>query len=424
MKKKYLIALFLLSLTIFASKKADNIIIFKVIPDAGISSVNVDMLNISIETNLTRLGYGIINEKIQNEAIEEQKKQQNSDCYDDSCLVDTGRMLAAKKLLIIKISRQSENNFFIKLRKIDIESGIIENSFASARSIDFKNYEDINNNIKELLKKIINLNVKQMNNYEKKDSVVIKKYLLKINTDVDYEISYSPMIKSKISIYEIPDYSKRKYFEKNAKLIYLPKGKYQLILSKKGYKNIYKKVNLFKDTTINIISEKEMISYLGLETVFEYKRFSGINENHFHSGVIVDLLTYRTKGLKMDFLRFGFLSDFKSNNSLKEIKFSMFNMEVKSDTNFLFSFTLGYLLGDGSFLFTTDKDKNDLYLTPFGIKLGYFIHLDENLDFKLYGKFDWLMYTLEKGTANNTTSISLGTSFEYFFLTGLNYENL
>ena len=110
--KKIIFILIILSVNLLATNKVDNLILFKVISEKEIIKPNIEMIKTSLEANLTSLGYGIIDEKIQEEALKEQKKQQSSDCYDDQCLVDTGRMLTAKKLLIIRVSKKSDNNFY------------------------------------------------------------------------------------------------------------------------------------------------------------------------------------------------------------------------------------------------------------------------------------------------------------------------
>jgi len=498
MIKNYLILLILISLSVFASKKTDNLIIFKIIPNYEISESHIELLNTSIETNLTNLGYGIINEKIQNEALDEQKKQQNSDCYDDQCLVDTGRMLAAKKLLIIRVSKQENDKFFIKLRKIDIESGIIENSFASSKKLDFNDYEELNLIIYSLLKKVILKNTNQpiyktksisenerkyikiisnpkgtniysnsnLNSryrlgktplsisiakdevkkiylvkfgyltkeyelrYDSPDKINLilntaPKYMLKFNTSVDYNISYTPISKEIAS-------PKTSYFKKGQKLIYLPSGKYDVILSNKNYKTLYKTINLNKDSIIDINDEKEAFGFLGIEFLTEYRIFlniEGIDKNHFHTGAVLDLFTFRNKSIKFDLLRVGFLTDFKTTDSLKDIRFSFMNLEINTRTNLFYSFSFGFILGDGDFLFnnkdkevsnTEETDENvnegDLLITPMGFKFGYKIKfLDDNLIFKFYQKTDWLMYVKGVENPQHGLALGVGTSLEYFF---------
>jgi hypothetical protein len=450
----------------------------------------MEIIKTSIETNLTSLGYGIINENIQNEAIEEQKKQQNSDCYDDQCLVDTGRMLAAKKLLIIKISNKDNDKFFIKLRKIDIETGIIEDSFASKNSLNFNDYDNLNITIQKLLNKIftykaksndsnvvipfrnpetqrktktiqINSNVKEVSVYSDKslfpyyrlgvtplelklntksrfiyllkygylfkeyevkyndtDKINITldeapKYQLTINTKTNYKISYTPLLDKSINSY----YSQIKYFDNNTRSINLPQGKYRLVLSKKGFSTVYKEVNLSKDTVIDIKDKKELFLFGGIELLSEYKLFlvDDTTENHFHSGFILTLLSFITKDFKIDFMRFGFLTDFKSVNSLKDIKFSFLNMEIFASNNLYFSFLLGYMLGDGDMMFNIDQDSSFTAIIPMGVKMGYKFNLiDDLLAFKIYQKVDWLIYAKEFDTKHGL-SLTTGITLEYLF---------
>ena len=412
--KTIIFFILLLSINLFSKNIVKNIVIFKVIPNFKLSDSQKESINSAIESNLTSYGYGIINEKIQNEALNEQKKQYNSDCYDETCLVDTGRMLAAQKLIIVKVFKQNNNKYLIKSRLIDIESGIIENSYTTQENIDLDNYNEINKTLKKLISGIIknNTSIGKSLDSEKKKKIKIehkkannKKYLLKINTSVDYTVSYYLMNSDNYVI---------KYFKHKTKSAYLPQGVYKITLTHKDYKTENRIVKLEKDTTIYVTpQEKEILSAIGLEPLSEIKVISS-KEYFFHSGIIVDIIDYRMKSLKIDFLRFGFLTDFKNENSLTEIKLSFMNIEFYLSKNIFLSLALSYFMGDSSFMYTSDKEDNDLYIMPIGIKTGYIKRLYKNLNLKIYARGDWMLDMSFQKTPKSHFLLTAGIGLEYF----------
>lgn len=76
-----------------------------------------------IEEHLTQQGYSLIDQNSQNQALKEQAEQRKKACYDDSCLLDTGKMLAARALIVAEVSLKGTNRYRFKARYIDFESG-------------------------------------------------------------------------------------------------------------------------------------------------------------------------------------------------------------------------------------------------------------------------------------------------------------
>jgi hypothetical protein len=96
-----------------------------------------------VEEVLTSMGYYLIDEKTQEEALKQQEEQSKSDCYDDTCLVDTGKMLAAKALIVVEVEKKSENSYKFKARFIDFEKGATIKSTSSYFEFSLKNYKEI-----------------------------------------------------------------------------------------------------------------------------------------------------------------------------------------------------------------------------------------------------------------------------------------
>ncbi|MBN2695375.1 hypothetical protein JXR93_12005 [bacterium] len=96
------------------------------------------VLRMGVSEVLTKNSYALIDEISQEEALKEQSEQREKECFDELCLVDTGKMLAAKGIFLVEIVKMGEKYIF-SLKYIDIETG----STQKAKSLIFKN--DINN---------------------------------------------------------------------------------------------------------------------------------------------------------------------------------------------------------------------------------------------------------------------------------------
>lgn len=104
-----------------------------------ISDGVLDSIRGGIEAQLTYNNYTLISETAQEAALKEQAQQRKKGCYDDNCLVATGKMLAARELFVMEISFAGSDYIF-KLRMVDLESGETKGS-----STDFYPKDHINN---------------------------------------------------------------------------------------------------------------------------------------------------------------------------------------------------------------------------------------------------------------------------------------
>ncbi len=122
----FIVLLFvLLSLTsnLYAGEKLPVMLKVRSNFDLDISVLNT--LRSGAEEILTERGYLLISKEQQEEALKEQVEQQKSDCYDDACLVEMGKMLAAQKVLFIDIN-EVKSEYFFKAKFVDLETGSIE----------------------------------------------------------------------------------------------------------------------------------------------------------------------------------------------------------------------------------------------------------------------------------------------------------
>jgi len=124
--------------------------------DSKLTKSNISLIRSGIEESLTEKKYSLISESIQKEALLEQAKQQKSDCYDDNCIIDTGKMLSAKFLILIDIIKLDK--YVFKVQYISLETGVSEKVKSLIYNYDIGNSKEL----LEFSKSIINnLNNKQ-----------------------------------------------------------------------------------------------------------------------------------------------------------------------------------------------------------------------------------------------------------------------
>ncbi len=141
------------------------------------------------------VSFSLIDEKSQEDALKEQAGQRAKGCYDNECLVDTGRMLAAQKLLRFSLKEISKNSWRISGRVINIESGAIEN-------VEVGYCKECNHSTPEML--------------EVKVSEISEKLLLSLHEDSVISSSSSDMVgESKINTTSISHKALDSQLEKN-----------------------------------------------------------------------------------------------------------------------------------------------------------------------------------------------------------------
>jgi len=136
LNKIFLFAIFLL---ISINLLADYPIMLKVQSKVSIP----DDFRDGIEEGLTIRGYSLVDEKAQQEALKSQKEQRESECYDDACLVDTGKMLAARALIIVEVKKKEEKSFKFKIRFVDFEKGTTTKTKVKYYKESLSNYESL-----------------------------------------------------------------------------------------------------------------------------------------------------------------------------------------------------------------------------------------------------------------------------------------
>ena len=96
-----------------------------------------------VEEVLTSMGYSLVDEAVQEKVLKEQQEQQKTECYEDSCLVDTGKMLAAKALIVVTVEKRGDKSYKFRARFIDFEKGTTIKTIAKYFDFSLKNYKEM-----------------------------------------------------------------------------------------------------------------------------------------------------------------------------------------------------------------------------------------------------------------------------------------
>lgn len=108
MKSIIYILLILLSSTLLSSQVVKQI-------DQTLRSAAEDLL--------TKKGFTIIDLATQEAVLQEQNSQEG--CLDDGCFLDTGKMLAAKYLIVIHVSKLKEKEYFFKIKNVQLDNSAV-----------------------------------------------------------------------------------------------------------------------------------------------------------------------------------------------------------------------------------------------------------------------------------------------------------
>jgi len=173
MKVLFAVLTYLIVINLFAGNKLP--VMLKVKSDFNISNKVVNTFRSGAEDSLTAQGYSLISKEQQEEALEQQAEQQKSDCYDDACLVTTGRMMAAQMIFIINISKM-EKEYIFKARLVDLETGSTKRTVTQIYKGRLSSASDLLKFAKELTNEALGI--------KKEKTEVIATTILSPNTNV------------------------------------------------------------------------------------------------------------------------------------------------------------------------------------------------------------------------------------------------
>ncbi len=131
---------------------------------------------LGIEEGLTEMNYSLVNEDDQNQTLKEQASQRKKECYDESCLVDVGKMLAAKGLVVVEIIQKAQKSYLFKAKYVDFESGTTKKIKSDYFEYELSNYKELNkfakNFIKSMFGKVEKVNVSEIKQEQKENNTI------------------------------------------------------------------------------------------------------------------------------------------------------------------------------------------------------------------------------------------------------------
>lgn len=125
-------------------------------------SIPVDFRD-GVEEALTEMNFTLVDQKAQEEALKEQTEQREKGCYDDECLVDTGKMLAARGLIVVEVEKRDESIFRFKFRYVDFETGTTTKTKMTYFNFSLLKYKELNEFGKSITKELFSDNTKSEN---------------------------------------------------------------------------------------------------------------------------------------------------------------------------------------------------------------------------------------------------------------------
>jgi len=148
----------ILTMPIFLLSKNNNLpVMLKVKANFDIDNMVIDTFRSGAEDCLTEQNYVLISKEDQDEALREQVEQRHSDCYDDKCLVDTGKMMAAQMIFIISINKIKKEYVF-KAKLVDLETGGIKRTVTKVYKKRLSSASELLSFSKKLTNEVLGIN--------------------------------------------------------------------------------------------------------------------------------------------------------------------------------------------------------------------------------------------------------------------------
>jgi hypothetical protein len=257
----------------------------------------VEVFRSGAEDSLTAKGYLLISKQQQEEALKEQAKQQKSDCYDDACLVDTGKMMAAQMIFIIDINK-TENNYLFKIRLLDLETGSVKRTVTKLYKEELSDLDKLLKFSKELTNEVLGV----------KKYTPVSLFELKINTNPQGALVYiddnlvgkTPLRtkaelgkhKFKITLDRYNDilYNKEILTDDTKTLNLIPKSYTIKITSDQEKIKVYYKNKYMGETPLNLrVTINDVSRNITLKKFHFYTSFHKITEGDFDKNININL---------------------------------------------------------------------------------------------------------------------------------------
>jgi len=415
---------FLFPLFLFSNDK-----IMLIVDSKDISKDYIDIIKESSASVITKENHFIIDEEAQKKSLKEQYNQRISNIYNESSLVETGKLVAANKIFFINVDRFN-NKYRVNVKFVDVEGGIVLKSDSDyIESIN--NIENFDKFIKKITKKqflnnesIVTINSTPVNadifvNKEKKGltplELVIennKKINLKIELKgyktIEEKLIVNGDVEKSFELIKIKENANLTIKTSNYAHVYIDgqsKGvsptsihnieckKYSLkiVPEDEKYKTINKKIEITDDTDLFFElelkeSEKEKLEGIVKDNYFSLP-FYGLGLGNFkYSNVYFNSIDYTGKIYEFNFLFPGVSYSFSKINKENLYKtqgiaiewfLGLFDDVKKSiDSDFLsteiyYFYKIGYREGNHNYFSKESGYLKGLFVTS-GIKTIYY----------------------------------------------------
>jgi len=205
------------------------------------------------EETITKSGFSLLSEEIQNEALKEQGAQtEDGDCIDDSCLMDTGKMLAAQRLFLVKVSDFGNSNYMFKIIHMNLES----NETISVRSEIYNGDLNDVNSLFKFSKKFLSSISREVKNNNKELIPVMLQLLFDVKSTDDVK-KHILTLKTKYDPINV--YEGKKFWGVTPLKIPMNEGVHSFIFEKLGYESLKKDIKVIRDLNVSHIPFKKAI---------------------------------------------------------------------------------------------------------------------------------------------------------------------
>lgn len=276
MKKQTAFALILLLSTQLFSVASETLVVMD-FANENVSVGDAKIVTDRVRTALVEYNlFEVVEREKFNEIIKEQG-QQLSDCFDDECAVELGRIAGAKYMVAGRISK-SGSGFYISARIIDVES---------TKMMAKKDKILRSNDIIEILEAAPDLVNDLMQQFTVKKGLALGANTVMVGQT---KIGKVKLTLSESNVQLIIDGESRGYIPKNIIPIQLSEGLHTITISKEGFKEWTETVNVLPNSTIERDIKLEKINDVG-QTILDWS-FLTITTEPENATVIIDGVEY------------------------------------------------------------------------------------------------------------------------------------
>ncbi len=201
-------------------------------------------LRSAAEQTITNKNFTILDQSIQEEAL---AGQTESGCLDDSCLMDTGKMLAASRIFIVKISPLGKNQYLFKITHTNLET----NEMVKSQSEIYTEKLDDYNKLLEFGQKFFKT-IFQDEEIQTGKKIPIMLQILVDNKKVEDDDGVETFLLKITTPYDpVNVYHGGESFGITPLTVKVPKGTYLLKFKKEGYDDAETRYELKKDSKLS-----------------------------------------------------------------------------------------------------------------------------------------------------------------------------